>query len=351
MDRKRRILVAPLDWGLGHATRCIPIIWELEKCGFEVLIACSGRPLRLLMAEFPNYHFIKLQGYNIRYPQGGNMALSMLAQGFKIWQAINNEHRQLKLIIKEYDIDGVISDNRYGMYSKTIPCVFITHQLNIQSPILGSLINHVNKRIISKFSECWIPDNPQRTLSGYLSQNKNHSINCQFLGTLSRFVTKQKNESLDILAIVSGPEPQRSLFEKILINQLSKLEKKSMIVLGKPEYSSSKIFGNLTVVSHLSSEELNQAFVNADVVVCRSGYSTILDLAKLNKKAVFVPTPGQTEQMYLASYFMQNKQAFSMQQEKFNLTTALAEVDSYNGIKHIDYPVKWQQLFAFFERK
>ena len=129
MIRKRRLLVAPLDWGLGHATRCIPIVWQLEKHEFEVVFAASGRPLRLLMAEFPNHQFIKLQGYGIHYSKGENMILSMLGQSVKIWRAIKRENRELNRIINEFQIDGVISDNRYGLYSQKVPCVFITHQL------------------------------------------------------------------------------------------------------------------------------------------------------------------------------------------------------------------------------
>ena len=124
-----------------------------------------------------------------------------------------------------------------------------------------------------------------------------------------------------------------------------------MLVLGKPEDSSSNVFGNLTVVSHLNSEALNQAMVNADLVVCRSGFSTILDLAKLNKKAVFVPTPGQTEQQYLASYFLENKRAFAMNQETFDISTAMMEIDNFEEIKQMNFSVDWQQLFAFFERE
>ncbi len=351
MVSKGRILLAPLDWGLGHATRCIPIAHQLERHGFEVFFATNGRALRLLMSEFPNRHFIKLEEYNIRYSKNGNMAVSMLLQSLKIWRTIRAENRQLNSLIDDYQIEGVISDNRYGLYSKKVPCMFITHQLTIQTPVLGSFIKSINFKFIKKFSECWIPDNPQQSLSGRLSDAEACPIKCKHLGGVSRFKAMTKTDELEILAVLSGPEPQRTLFEKILIEQLSSLNKTSLLVLGKTEDSSSYQIGKLNVIGHLQTEALNQAMANASVVICRSGYSTILDLAKLNKKAIFVPTPGQTEQEYLASYFYDNKMAFAMRQHQFDLNIALEKVRHVKPIKSEDYYPNWAELFAPFERK
>jgi len=130
---KKRILVAPLNWGIGHATRCIPIILELEKNNFEVIIATSGRSLELLSSEFPKIQFIKFEDYKINYSSSIPMAINIFLQIPKIIFGIYNENTKLHTIIKDFKIDGVISDNRYGLYSKKIPSVFITHQLKIKS--------------------------------------------------------------------------------------------------------------------------------------------------------------------------------------------------------------------------
>ena len=348
MNSKKKILVAPLDWGLGHATRCIPIARALEKEGYEVIFAADKRPLRLLMDEFPNNRFIKLSGYNVSYPKNGQMAISMLFQSFKIFKNISRERKALKQIIKEYEIDGIISDNRYGLYSKDIPSIFITHQLKIQSPILENFIQKINYKFISNFDECWVPDDSKSSLSGKLSAVAKTPTKTKYIGSLSRFKKMSQDKKIDILAIVSGPEPQRSLFENLLKKQLKNSQKNALLVSGKPEEISNQSEGKLTIVSHLNASELNQAMANAEIVICRPGYSTIMDLARLKKKAVFVPTPGQTEQLYLAKYFYQEKAAYAMHQHEFDINTALTKSNEFNGIQITDTETDWKELFSFF---
>ena len=349
MNSKKRILVTPLDWGLGHASRCVPIAKNLEKEGYELVFAASGRPLELLIQEFPKNDFIKLEGYNISYPKNGQMALSMLSQLFKIWKGIRQEHKQLQQIIDDYNIDGVISDNRYGLYSKKVPCVFVTHQLQIQSPIFSESLQKINFKYIQKFDECWVPDSNTHSLSGQLSNANNTPFKCRYVGALSRFESLEKTEELDILAIVSGPEPQRSIFEELLKKQLIDSKLKAVLVLGKTEENKEYEIGNLKVVSHLTAKLLNQQMVNANVVISRSGYSTIMDIAKLHKKAIFVPTPGQTEQLYLAKYFYDKNRAFAMHQKELDIQHALQKVEHVTALKSDDYEVNWQELLSIFK--
>ena len=349
MNSKKRILVAPLDWGLGHASRCVPIAKALEKEGYEVVFAASGRPLELLIQEFPKNDFIKLEGYNISYPKNGQMALSMLSQLFKIWKGIRQEHKQLQQIIDDYNIDGVISDNRYGLYSKKVPCVFVTHQLQIQSPIFSESLQKINFKYIQKFDECWVPDSNTHQLSGQLSKANDSPFKCQYIGALSRFESLEKTEDLDVLAIVSGPEPQRSIFEELLRKQLTASKFKAVLVLGKTEENKVEEIGNLKLISHLNAKSLNQQMVNANVVISRSGYSTVMDIAKLNKKAIFVPTPGQTEQLYLAKYFYDKNRAFAMHQKELDIQHALQKVEHVTPLKSDDYEVNWQELLSIFK--
>jgi len=347
--KKKKILIAPLDWGLGHATRCIPVARALEKEGYEVLFCAASRSLDLLIKEFPSNQFIKLEGYNITYPKNGWMIFSMIFQSFRILNKIRNEHKELKQIIADFEIDGIISDNRYGMYNKTIPSVFITHQINIQSPILSSLIRKVNLWFINKYQECWIPDTEQNILSGSLSKIKIEKHNFKFIGPLSRFEKLDATKKIDILAIVSGPEPQRSIFEGLLKKQLLDSGKNSILVLGKTETNKEEKIENLTILNHLASKELNQAMSNSEIVISRSGYSTIMDLAALDKKAIFIPTPGQTEQIYLANLFAEQKVAFAQHQHGFKLEKALEESKKYSGFK-IEIPTdNFKNLFTIFE--
>jgi uncharacterized protein (TIGR00661 family) len=272
----------------------------------------------------------------------------MLSQLFKIWKGIHQEHKQLQQIIDDYNIDGIISDNRYGLYSKKVPCVFITHQLQIQSPIFSESLQKINFKYIQKFDECWVPDSDTHMLSGQLSTANYSPFKCQYIGTLSRFESLEKTENLDVLAIVSGPEPQRSMFEELLKKQLIASKLKAVLVLGKTEENKEEEIGNLRVISHLNAKSLNQQMINANVVISRSGYSTVMDIAKLHKKAIFVPTPGQTEQLYLAKYFYDKNRAFAMHQKELDIQYALEKVEHISPLKNDDYQVNWSELLSLF---
>jgi uncharacterized protein (TIGR00661 family) len=333
MKLKKNILVSPLNWGIGHATRCIPIIKKLQEHNFNVIIASSGRSLDLLIQEFPNLDFIKINDYNIKYYSSIPMTISMLIQIPKILFNIQKENNQLKGIINDFKIDGIISDNRYGMYSNDIPSVFITHQLEIQTPIFKNFIKKINNKLISRFSECWIPDFEINGIAGELSRLTNTTKNYKYIGPLSRFVNKKSEIKYDILAIISGPEPQRSILEKTLIKELKIHKKKSLLLQGKPEKKYTDKINNLTIKSHLSSEELNLAMLESRLIICRSGYSTVMDLFKLQKNAILIPTPGQTEQEYLSEFLSKSNYFKSINQNQIKFKNLITKTQKFQKIK------------------
>ncbi len=343
MFSPKRILICPLDWGLGHATRCIPIIRLLLKKNTQVIIAADGRPLELLKKEFPELEFIVLKGYNIVYPSSGSMVLKMFFSVPKIFIGIYNEHTDLKKIIQEREIDTVISDNRFGLWNKNIKSIFITHQLRIKTPFAEKLLHRINLYFIKKYDECWVPDFAgTENLSGDLSHKYALPENAFFVGPLSRFSNviakeerlKQSHNSYEIMAIISGPEPQRSIFEKLILAQIKQTNLKALVVCGKTELEQKiETLGNIELISHLKADEMQQAFLNSQLIIARSGYSTIMDLATLGKKVIFVPTPGQTEQEYLAEYLMSKNVAYCVPQNKFNLMNALKESENYKGFE------------------
>lgn len=341
----KRILVAPLDWGLGHATRCIPIIRYLLEKGCEVVIGADGRPMQLLQKEFPELQFVRMLGYNISYPKNGSMALKMASQIPKILRGIKQEHLLLKKIIKEGRIDAVISDNRFGLWSDAVPSVFITHQLMVKSSFGEKLIHRLSKKYISKYSECWVPDQEGvNNLSGDLAHKFPLPENAKLIGALSRFtspfdpLSPKRGEKNNLLIILSGPEPQRTVFEEKILEQLTSSltllfkEKGVLIVQGITEENvRRRISENVEIVSHLTSDELEKEIISSEVVLSRPGYSTVMDLAVLGKKSIFIPTPGQTEQEYLAGYYSKKKIAYSVSQKEFDLETALKESENYVG--------------------
>ena len=332
------MLITPLDWGLGHATRCIPIIDELLNRDCNVLIGGCGDSLALLKIEFPQLTFISLPAYHPVYPLTGSMVWNMLKQLPKFLSAIKKEHAAIEQIVKSSKIDVIISDNRYGCWSAAVPSVFITHQTNVLLPKrikwLTRLVRKVNLTLIRRFSVCWIPDFPDgRSLSGKLTSlgNKSHSIRVRYIGSLSRFTQRPTKGILyDVLCILSGPEPQRTEFEKIAVDGLVRSGLRHYIVRGvvSEQNNPSTTFSG---TNFLNGSDLQAIIDQSDYVLARSGYSTIMDLAKLGKKAIFVPTPGQTEQEYLAARLRTKAIAFSVAQRDFDMMTAWNSAQSYTG--------------------
>ena len=337
--RKIRVLIAPLDWGLGHATRCLPIIYELLRKGCEVCVACNERQAHLMRTEVPEAQIIPLPGYNFRYSKLG--ALNKLATIFqvpKILIAIKREHRWLRDVFKKESFDLIISDNRYGFYNQTAYSVFITHQLQIQVPgnkWLQRILQKWNYYFINRFNECWIPDfKVEPSLAGELSHPEVlPKIVVRYIGLLSRFenIVVSKRKPVDILILISGPEPQRTVLEEKIIDQLQKIKRSAIVVRGLPEMKDvRKSFNNISFFNHLPAQELNELMSNAQVVISRSGYSTVMDIIQLGKKSILVPTPGQTEQEYLAAYLMQKKWCLSFPQNKFFIESALQEAAQFD---------------------
>src|SRR5690349_10668762 len=225
----KRVLVTPLDWGLGHATRCIPAIRELQAQGCDVVIAGSGDSLALLRREFPHLPYYSLPAYAPRYPLKGSMVLQMVRQLPRFVRVISAEHQAVEQILAKEKIDLLISDNRYGCWSKRIPSVFITHQSNILMPkrfgFLASTVRGLNENMMNRFSACWIPDEPSSgSLAGDLiSFGKTRvQVPVHFIGWLSRFENRgtTKQVKFDVIAVLSGPEPQRTALEETVVPQL-----------------------------------------------------------------------------------------------------------------------------------
>ena len=338
MKEKKRILICPLDWGLGHATRCIQIIDELLLQNHTVIIAASGPPLALLKQEFPNLDFVEFEGYSIRYGKHF-LTLRLLLQIPKIVFGIISEHLQLKKICKRLQIDVVISDNRYGCWNPRCHSIFITHQIFIPAPIFKNTIRQINFWFMSRYRQVWIPDwQGDHNLSADLSHGKTIPQNAKYIGPLSRFYNTEKlvkhKIQYKVCAILSGPEPQRSVLEDILIEQICKLQLPAIIIRGLPENSNiRKNFECIEFVNHLPKDALLKVMLSAENIICRSGYSSIMDLQLLEQKAILIPTPGQKEQEYLAANLSARKICFSSNQHSFELAEALKKNLLYNGFK------------------
>ncbi|HJU45466.1 MAG TPA: glycosyltransferase [Chitinophagaceae bacterium] len=337
-------LVAPLDWGLGHATRCIPLVKRLSGQGFRVVIAAEGAQKTILQQEFPGLRFADLPGYRLRYGRSGwQTTFRIFLQIPKILISINREQRWLKRFLEANKVDLVVSDNRYGFRDSSVRSVFITHQLYIKTPF-GSLaerwLQRMNYGFIEKFDECWVPDHErEENLAGILSHpGRMPAIPLRYLGPLTRCYKKDIPVKNELLILLSGPEPQRTLLEDILLRELKEYHEPVLFVRGLPAkpcrnsgagYSgdpaetSIESFNGVTVYNHLPSEELNEAMNASRLLIARSGYSTVMDAMQLDKQCIFIPTPGQSEQLYLAEYLSAKKRCVFFEQHDFSLRKAL----------------------------
>ncbi len=332
MAREKRILVTPLDWGLGHATRCVPLIRELQAQGARPYLATSGRAFHLLEKEFPGLPLLPLATYGVHYP-GEQLLLRLVLQLPRILAAIRQEHVQVQQLIRHYKLAGVISDNRLGAFCKRVRSVYLTHQLHLMTPIrpLAALADGVHHWFIRRYDECWVPDTPLAPgLAGALSHPP--LLRTRYIGPLSRLSASPSESRYDLLVLLSGPEPQRTRLEKRLLIQLREIDKRVLLVQGITEKDKHwQAAPHIQCASYLKGEELEQALASSRLVICRSGYSTIMDLARLGHRALFIPTPGQTEQLYLARLLQQRQIAYAVEQSELFLPDDLKKAETYRG--------------------
>ncbi len=331
---KKRVLVVVLDWGLGHAARCVPLVKGLLQEEHEVILGANGRAAQLLKIEFPGLLLEELPPYGIRY-FSKNMFLNIGIQFPKIIWAAWHEHRKVKDLIKKHQLDIIISDNRFGCFSTEVKSIFLTHQLWIKIPFrpLEIIVNQINHWLIKQYDECWIPDwQGESRLAGALSHPIN-GVHHRHLGILSRMKKGASAQKKRLVAILSGPEPQRTALEQLLSHQAQQLNQEIVIVQGKPEQKRRTIQSSAVVqlIPALSGKELNQLINDATILICRSGYSSLMDLVQVQKQAILIPTPGQTEQEYLARKYSDQGLFFSCTQSAFQLEQALKVMENYPG--------------------
>lgn len=365
------MLVAPLNWGLGHATRCIPIIhWLLEQ-NCQVIIGAHGKAGNLLQQEFPELDYVETPGAEIRYSQNKILFPFLLGwQMPKFLKQIRDEKKWLAQQIVYRKLDAVIADNRYGMNNPSIRTVLITHQLLIktgQGFWMDRLLQKIGYGLLEKFEEVWVPDYKGAwALAGELSNPKLlPKIPIRYLGVLNRFHNRSNittaPQKAHLLFLISGPEPQREIFEKLIVQSLSNFTGSFTLIKGKPALTAestsapadtlSLLYGEprANIYEHLDSAALQDEIDKATLIICRSGYTSLMELLPQQKKLVCVPTPGQPEQEYLAIHCEQKKWTARLTQEKFSIeeVLTLAEQFPYQPYTPIAEPLA-QSLESWF---
>lgn len=327
------VLVSPLNWGLGHASRSIPIINHFLKKGCKVTIASDGNALKLLKDEFPHLDALELNSSSVTYSRFSfYFYLKLILQGFGLQKRAINDEKLIQAYVEQHQVDLIVSDHRFGAFSKQIKSVVICHQLQFKAGLFSWSSSYFNAKNLNRFTEVWVPDTPTSpNLSGVLSQSRQVRVPVKTIGVLSRFEHMEVDKSIDYLAVISGPEPLRTQLEKKLIHLFSDLtSKRCVIVRGVYNQKQIEDLPHLKFHNHLQSKALNLLICQAKLVLCRSGYSSVMDMACLSKKVLFIPTPHQGEQNYLAKRLKQMRIAAYVDQDKLK-TTDLENIKQYAG--------------------
>lgn len=344
-----KILLAPLNWGLGHASRCVPLVQRLLDEGHEVVLGGDGDSLTLLRKHFPKLRYVYLAPLNLRYGSGKRQVLAVIRMLPRLIAWSIRDHAMLQAVLREEQFDQVISDNRFGLYSnqlsavsnQPVECIYMTHQLRIRLPRgwrwAEPIAARLHARVYARFDKVWVPDRrgsgaeypPRDTLAGELSHPKSteyrvQNTDIEYIGPLSRFanlstLNSKLSTNYHVVAVLSGLEPQRTQLEKEIVERYMGKEEKVLIVQGLPGKPLLRVtHRNITLVPYMNDAELAQALRSASYIIARSGYSTIMDLEALGlltdnsqkptTKIELIPTPGQPEQEYLSEWLSRRSQ-------------------------------------------
>ena len=338
--KPKNILIAPLDWGLGHTTRCVPLIHYLQHTGHNPIFAGNASQRSFIGETFGDtINSVHLDGYNITYSKWNRVAqMGLLSQFPAISSAIAHEQEWLLQNTAKLALDGIISDNRYGLFHSRLPTVIIIHQPRVLSGF-GNLADRTVQRLhykyLNRFGVTWIPDNDGApNIGGILSHPGNLPLISRYIGPLSRFNEHTASQPIHtagaVVILLSGPEPQRSELAARLWKQAVDMKSQIVFVEGNETVAPpAMIPDHIDHYKRVTQEQLGPILADASMVVCRSGYSTIMDLLALGKKAILIPTPGQTEQQYLAGHLHKQGIYYSVEQERFNLEEALTEAGKF----------------------
>jgi predicted glycosyltransferase len=345
LSKSLKIFVCPLNWGLGHATRTSVVISALLNRGHEVVIGADGKALTFLQNEFPKLKCIRVKDVDVSYANTAFFSLvNYMRIAFYIFSNRRKEQQLLQEIQATEKFDVIISDNRYGLYLQDVQSILITHQTQVKTPFLSHFINSQLQKWLTKFNEVWVPDFEGSLLSGELSNGSlNHK---KYVGVLSRF-THEDNAPIvyDCLYLLSGPEPQRTALEKNL-SQIIRTHpypsqegnNKIVLVRGTKQQAKFDFPSNVKVIDFATTVELQQLLNSSKYIICRGGYSTIMDVVAVKKSALLIPTPHQYEQEYLAQYLTDKKYFSTTSQNNIELNfnnTALPNFPENNLLEKV----------------
>ncbi|HIP37589.1 MAG TPA: hypothetical protein EYG85_12130 [Crocinitomix sp.] len=296
--KNKVILFSALDWGFGHTTRCVSLIQHLLAHSNQIIFAGNTTQIAFIKKEFPLVKTEFIKGYNIRLSSKKSTYVQILNQLFKIYNAIKKEQKWVENFITKHSVNVIISDNRYGFRNPAIKSIFMGHQLNIYVPNFRKFVNKKLSKYVNRFDKCWIVDDKQHHLAGDLSNPMYLTIPFEYIGLLNRFKPKQQNLTYDYLVIVSGAEPENTIFLKE-VELLFKITNQNIAIVSTT--TSDNNIKNATYFYYPTTKELDQLISQSKIVISKAGYTTLMEMVALNKLCYLIPTKGQYEQQYLST--------------------------------------------------
>lgn len=337
----KKFFIAPLNWGLGHATRDLPLIKAFLERGDRVIIAAHDRAKMLLESEVPECEFVDFPEYPIRYPQTSFFVTRFMFIIFpQMLVAMYKEKKRLKELHEKYNFDYIISDNRFCLYLKGVKSYLISHQLRYKLPQpvtkLEFLPEYFTYSYFKNYDKILIPDSDDPdSLTGELSHNMRYlpNENLHYSGILNdiQSTSAEVEKDIDYFIIVSGPEPQRTKLERIIFKQVNSLPGNIVVALGMPEKNYKIRQGNATFYTYLNRKQIHNYLHKSKFIISRPGYTTVMELIQFGLQGLFIPTPGQIEQVYLAKYYEEKKWCHCVSQYKLDLAKDVENAKSYPG--------------------
>jgi len=309
--KKQRVLLSPLNWGMGHVSRCIGLIDILLRNDNAIFIACSADQQSIFQQYFKDVTFIDHDGYPFEFGGKGKFSLDLLKSFSALKRRQNEERTQVENYVDFFEIDCVISDHRYGFRSRKVKSIFLTHQLNLPVKWYERWVQNIHINYLRSFDEIWVLDTEDSKYAGKLSRN-DAGLKVHYIGILSRFgrYVLKETKTIDRLIVVSGPSIYAKQFLEQQLESFKTDEGHNVLIAPKEIVNAlEKEIEN----SHPSDDWLkcDDYFLSSKKLISRSGYSTLMDAICLEIPCEITATPGQAEQEYLMLFWNENSLCFS----------------------------------------
>ena len=301
----QNILFSALNWGYGHVMRSLVLLKKLVKQGNKLYVVGTDEQITLFKTEGLEASYIHQEGYPFQFGGNGNFSLDLFKNLSALKQHFVREQKNVEQLCADFAIDLVIADQSLGVFSRKVPSILITHQLNLPLSWWEKPAQAFYNKQLKNFQQIWIPDQaPPNNLAGRLSETNRKNVT--YIGWLSRFTEIPKvDKQFDVGVLVTGPQPYAQQFFEEMCKRFENSPEKVFIIYNGTNLRTHK---NIVIFQHQATAEMAELLCSAKLLITRSGYSTLMDLYALGIRNVELhATPGQAEQLYLKKNWLSSK--------------------------------------------